>query len=1494
MSPFWSTAVGLLLSAGVVSGHSASRLGASPSYKGGNIVCPERCMISGPNPSNWSSYHSMDQLARCKETMFYSFNVYDNVDETDSLHRIFACTAYGNDWNDDVKAKNAASRPAKEHEVNYEIGWSSHSKGSESGYRSLIKQMSDYVANGHASSGKTTMLYAEFGGVTAGLYIGNSLRSEKISSIALEALVEDTHKFDGERDSLTMQLCGPEYDSQHVFGFMATNGGTFEEIQSALQSWSSANCLDFDKSTNFTASAHFTAPMLSSIKASNSTTISAGASKSTPIHNSHKRAHHPHIRSAENILVSRDQCKTQKVQQDDSCAALAKKCGISGADFTKYNSAKGFCSRLSPGQHVCCSSGSMPDFRPKPNKDGSCATATVADGESCSTIAAANSLTNEDIESFNKKTWGWNGCKKIFKDAVICISKGSPPMPAEVPDAECGPQVPGTKPPKDMSTLADLNPCPLNACCNTFGHCGTIDEFCTDTNTGAPGTAKPGTNGCISNCGTKIVKGNAPSEYRSIGYYEGYQFNRDCLFQDALQIDGSQYTHLHFGFGDISSDYKVSIDDKMMKYQFENFKYVYGPKKILSFGGWDFSTQPATYQILRQGTTAANRKTLATNIANFIKDNNLDGVDIDWEYPGATDIPDVPAGDENEGNNYLAFLALLKNLLPGKSVSIAAPASYWYLKGFPIAKISKVVDYIVFMTYDLHGQWDAGNPNAQPGCDDGKCLRSHVNLTETMNSLAMVTKAGADSGKIVVGVSSYGRSFKMASAGCYGPECKYTGGRLDSHAKKGKCTNTAGYISNAEINDIVADSSRVNEHFIDKETNSNILVYDDTEYVAYMSPSIRSQRTAMFKAQGMGGSVNWATDLEKYNDPPSGVKNWKNLRLQVRSGNDPVRGSGERHGNWSTLDCDNEYYTEFPFYSPEARWNGLGCNDAWSDLVSDWKTYRDGEIDQSQYTPFVPYISYLLGLGGNRDCADIVTGIGCREPKTCKDLSLNKVGPAGALIFNAFVRISSAYAKYHHSIVSASALLIDNSLKDLENKFAPVPPKKDDSWLSILLGFVSMGTPMVGGKFFADVLSKLPAMAGRSEEALKKGETAFNTILSGGVMVGTNLKGSSSVDEWTDQAQDQFSNYLGQALYVWDNVTRVDLRNLFDGSDKSIERLTELMSEGKFNSGSNVKDGKTGEGTMGEEPTKLQRQSVEDSFVRAFYGFAIPAVWKASGHHPFIIDTGRDCGDKGVSKYTKDLKSACYGGRLYQLADPDGKSHPCNSNCGFPGGCTCPDSPFSNLKGEKELDGKSWGKIKVEDIIIGAVKTYKQNGEENGGGLADPSNDGTFDALVNQDITTPGYIRLPVCSETMARKSWENADDTDGTRDKDNFPCNVANGKDFCGASTFVDQTSGASPPVDDCKQIIKDIQGTSKAWHPFIERQRGIVDSGNCVFGVTGKGRKGNSQFDIGAQDVIDIINDSIHKFGGSGKIGAKGTMQCNGNIKKQNVEWGIYSKAA
>lgn len=65
--------------------------------------------------------------------------------------------------------------------------------------------------------------------------------------------------------------------------------------------------------------------------------------------------------------------------------------------------------------------------------------------------------------------------------------------------------------------------------------------------------------------------------------------------------------------------------------------------------------------------------------------------------------PDIPVdgkviGEQTDGINYLKFLSVLKTRMGIKTVSIAAPASYWYLKAFPIDRIASVIDYIVYMT----------------------------------------------------------------------------------------------------------------------------------------------------------------------------------------------------------------------------------------------------------------------------------------------------------------------------------------------------------------------------------------------------------------------------------------------------------------------------------------------------------------------------------------------------------------------------------------------------------------------------------------------------------------------------------------------------------------------------------------------------------------------------------------------------------------------------
>ena len=83
-----------------------------------------------------------------------------------------------------------------------------------------------------------------------------------------------------------------------------------------------------------------------------------------------------------------------------------------------------------------------------------------------------------------------------------------------------------------------------------------------------------------------------------------------------------------------TSDWSPKIKDN--HHQWEGFKGLQGVKRVISFGGWGFSTEPATYDVLRQAMSPKNRNKFANNIATFLSAEGLDGVDFDWEYPGVS------------------------------------------------------------------------------------------------------------------------------------------------------------------------------------------------------------------------------------------------------------------------------------------------------------------------------------------------------------------------------------------------------------------------------------------------------------------------------------------------------------------------------------------------------------------------------------------------------------------------------------------------------------------------------------------------------------------------------------------------------------------------------------------------------------------------------------------------------------------------------------------
>jgi chitinase len=424
----------------------------------------------------------------------------------------------------------------------------------------------------------------------------------------------------------------------------------------------------------------------------------------------------------------------------------------------------------------------------------------------------------------------------------MCLSSGTPPFPLPNSNAKCGPLVPGTTAPPLGQDIANLNPCVLNACCSSSNQCGTSVEYCTITKSS---TGSPGTIGCISNCGHDIINNQVrPATFVSIGYFQPSAASRSCLKMDATQINTTQYTHIHYAFATITDKLEISVDGKDdSPDQWAKFLRLQGVKRIVSFGAGSIGDER-----FRQAVKSDRVKAFANSITSFVKRTpQLDGIEFDWEFPTTT----------KEGAGYGLLIALVRGALPDKIISVALPSGFWNLRWYPVTAVAPLVDYIVFMTYDMHGKWNFNEYTPESsGCPQRNCVRSHVNMTETMDTLAMITKAGVPASKIIVGLASYGRSFELAVSGCSGPNCQFT----NNFAKPGRCTQYGGVLANGEIEEIIELNQGGVRHWYDEASDSNIMVYDNTQWVAYMDSSVKARRAAKYKQLNFGGTVDWSID----------------------------------------------------------------------------------------------------------------------------------------------------------------------------------------------------------------------------------------------------------------------------------------------------------------------------------------------------------------------------------------------------------------------------------------------------------------------------------------------------------------------------------------------------------------------------------------------------------------------------------------------------------
>lgn len=204
--------------------------------------------------------------------------------------------------------------------------------------------------------------------------------------------------------------------------------------------------------------------------------------------------------------------------------------------------------------------------------------------------------------------------------------------------------------------------------------------------------------------------------------------------------DPMSVTHICYAFGSVNDTFNgvgISNPERLraiaaLKSQNPDLKV------LLSVGGWGsgrFSEMAADRSL---------RKTFAVECAKIVADYNLDGIDIDWEYPGSgmANISSLPA----DKGNFTLLMHDLRYALGADALLTLATAASANFYDFP--SFVDDVDFVSIMSYDMGGAPDHhaalyNSERFQGLCCD-KALKAHL-------------EAGVPAEKLVLGLPFYGR-----------------------------------------------------------------------------------------------------------------------------------------------------------------------------------------------------------------------------------------------------------------------------------------------------------------------------------------------------------------------------------------------------------------------------------------------------------------------------------------------------------------------------------------------------------------------------------------------------------------------------------------------------------------------------------------------------------------------------------------------------------------
>jgi chitinase len=227
-------------------------------------------------------------------------------------------------------------------------------------------------------------------------------------------------------------------------------------------------------------------------------------------------------------------------------------------------------------------------------------------------------------------------------------------------------------------------------------------------------------------------------------------------------IHAEKLTHINFSFAHIDAgrallDQPGVADDlaRLRALKKQNPKL----KVIVSVGGWlaDGFSDAAL--------TDSSRRTFARSSVALLRQYTLDGVDLDWEYPGQG-VAGIKYRVEDKGN-FTLLLKTLREELDAESdargragsdryILTIAAADREYFDHVEMSKLHVYVDWINEMAYDFFNSL-----TSTTGHQAGLYPSQFSSATDRSGDAAVkqYLAAGVPSAKIVLGVPFYGRGF---------------------------------------------------------------------------------------------------------------------------------------------------------------------------------------------------------------------------------------------------------------------------------------------------------------------------------------------------------------------------------------------------------------------------------------------------------------------------------------------------------------------------------------------------------------------------------------------------------------------------------------------------------------------------------------------------------------------------------------------------------------